>query len=55
MTNTQAKHDVQFMIDRADTLQKVIEALPAIPVEVVTECYDTIKIDRWEVERAWTR
>ena len=49
-----AMHDVMFMIDRTDTLQEIIDALPVIPVDVVAECYDTIKLDRWEVERAWT-
>lgn len=49
-----AMHDVKFMIDRTDTLQEIIDALPAIPVDVVAECYDAIKLDRWEVERAWS-
>jgi hypothetical protein len=48
-----AMHDVKFMIDRTETLQEIIDALPAIPAEVVAECYDTIKLDRWEVARAW--
>jgi len=48
-------HDVKFMIDHTETLQEIIEALPAISAEVVTECYDTIKLGRWEVERAWSR
>ena len=49
-----AMHDVLFMIDHTDTLQEIIDALPALPVDVVAECYDAIKLDRWEVERAWT-
>jgi hypothetical protein len=48
-----AMHDVLFMIDRTQTLQEIVEALPHIPQSVVAECYDTIKLDRWEVERAW--